>query len=102
MRSGTNADLATGPDRVLVISVLPAIGATGAQESRIVPAGQLEGEIATLTESGAAVEVLAVDQAGARVMGVNLMDRSLIPAAVAEGIRQGESEASRLREFWSG
>jgi NTE family protein len=102
MRSGTNADLAAGHDRVLIISVLPAIGATGGQESRVIPAGQLDSEIATLTESGAAVEVIAVDEAGTQVMGVNLMDRSLIPAAVAEGIRQGESEANRLREFWSG
>ena len=102
MRSGTNADLATGHDRVLIISVLGAIGATGAQESRSVRDGQLESEIAILTESGAAVEVIAVDEAGVRVIGVNLMDRSLIPAAVAEGIRQGESEANRLRDFWSG
>jgi len=35
-------------------------------------------------------------------MGINLMDRSALPAAVDEGIRQGESEASRLRKFWSG
>jgi hypothetical protein len=46
--------------------------------------------------------VINTDEAGARTMGINLMDRSVIPAAVDEGIRQGESEASRVREFWSG
>jgi NTE family protein len=101
-RSGTNADLATGHDRVLIISVLGAIAATGAQETRLTPFGQLDSEIAALTEGGSVVEVIAADEAGAQVMGVNLMDRSLIPAAVEEGIRQGESEASRVREFWSG
>src|SRR5215471_4693076 len=100
-RSGTNADLATGHDRVLIISVLGAIGATGTRQTRLPPFGQLDSEIAALTESGSVVEVIAADEAGAQVMGVNLMDRSLIPAAIEEGIRQGESEASRLREFWS-
>jgi NTE family protein len=98
MRSGTNADLARGHDRVLIISLL---GAAGAQAARL-PFGQLDSEIAALTETGSVVEVLAADEAAAQAMGLNLMDRSLIPAAVTEGIRQGESEASRLYEFWSG
>jgi NTE family protein len=103
-RSGTNADLASGHDRVLIISLLGAIGATGDQDTRmrITPAGQLESEIAALTESGSAVEMIDADEASARVMGVNLMDPAAIPAAVGEGIRQGESQASRLRAFWSG
>ena len=103
MRSGTNADLASGHDRVLIISLLGAVGArAAAQDSRFTPAGQLDGEIAALTESGSVVEVIEVDEAGAQTMGLNLMDRSVIPAAVGEGIRQGEAEASRLRRFWSG
>jgi hypothetical protein len=103
MRSGTNADLARGHDRVLIISLLGAVGArAAAQDSRFTPAGQLDGEIAALTESGSVVEVIEVDEAGAQTMGLNLMDRSVIPAAVGEGIRQGESEAGRMRKFWSG
>jgi NTE family protein len=102
MRSGTNADLARGHERVLIISLLGAVVATNGQNTRFTRAGQLDGEIAALTESGSAVEVIHADEAGARAMGINLMDRSAIPAAVDEGIRQGESEASRIREFWSG
>jgi NTE family protein len=105
MRSGTNADLASGHDRVLIISLLGAVGAVGAagaHQSRLAPAAQLNSEIAALTESGSVVEVLAADEAGGQAMGVNLMDRSVVPAAVGEGLRQGESEASRLHEFWSG
>src|SRR6185437_7247933 len=102
MRSGTNADLARGHDRVLIISLLGAGAAASGRNTRFTPAGQLDSEIAALTESGSAVEVINADEASARALGINLMDRSAIPAAVDEGIRQGESEASRLRKFWSG
>jgi NTE family protein len=100
-RSGTNADLASGHGRVLVVSVLGAVAAAAAQNMRITPAGQLDNEIEALTEGGSVVELIEADQDSARAIGVNLMDPSRIPAAVDEGIRQGESAASRLREFWS-
>lgn len=101
-RSGTNADLAGGHDRVLIITLLGAVAAAGGQDARFSPAAQLESEMAALTESGSVVQVIAADKAGAQAIGVNLMDQAAIPAAVAEGIRQGESEAMRLRELWSG
>jgi NTE family protein len=101
MRSGTNADLATGHDHVLIISVLGAVGARGTQLARLARVNQLDGEIAALTEGGSVVAMIEADEAGAQAMGLNLMDRSAIFAAVSEGLRQGESEARRLREFWS-
>jgi NTE family protein len=101
-RSGTNADLATGHDRVLIISLLAGVAAAAGQDPRLTPAGQLDGEIAALTDGGSLVQLLEADRAGARAMGVNLMDRAAIPAALAEGIRQGESEAARLHELWCG
>lgn len=101
-RSGTNADLASGHDRVLIISLLGAVGGGGAQGARITPFGQLDSEVAALTESGSVVEVIEADQTAAQRMGINLMDPAAISAAVGEGIRQGESAANRLREFWSG
>jgi NTE family protein len=101
MRSGTNADLAIGHDRVLIISVLGAMASRAAANVRLTPAGQLESEIAALTESGSVVELIEADEDSAQAMGLNLMDPSAISAAVDEGIRQGESAASRLREFWS-
>jgi hypothetical protein len=55
-----------------------------------------------LTDSGSLIEVIEADEAAAEMMGLNLMDRSVIPAAVGEGIRQGEAAASRVLEFWSG
>jgi NTE family protein len=101
-RSGTNADLASGHDRVLIISLLAAVTAASGQDARLGPAGQLDSEIAALADSGSVVELIEADQAGAQAMGANLMDRAAIPAAVDEGVRQGESAARRLRELWSG
>jgi NTE family protein len=102
MRSGTNADLASGHDRVLIISLLGAVGARAPQNVRLTREGQFDSEIATLTDSGSLIEVIEADEAAAEMMGLNLMDRSVIPAAVGEGIRQGEAAASRVLEFWSG
>lgn len=102
MRSGTNADLARGHDRVLIISVLGAVAARATQVARLARAGQFDSEMAALTDSGSVVAVIEADEAGAQAMGLNLMDRSVIPAAVAHGLRQGESEAGRLGDFWSG
>jgi NTE family protein len=100
-RSATNADLATGHGRVLIVSVLSAARAADPVDPRLNPGRQLEEEVAALTASGSLVVVLAVDEAGARAMGGNLMDPTASRAAVDEGIRQGEAAADRLAEFWS-
>ncbi len=100
-RSATNADLVTGHDRVLIVSVLSAARTADAVDPRLSPWRQLDDEVAALTASGSVVTVLAVDDAGARAMGGNLMDPSAGRAAADEGVRQGEAEAPRLAEFWS-
>ena len=100
-RSGTNADLATGHGRVLIVSLLGAARTTGAIDPRMLPAAQLEEEVQILRGGGAEVMVLEADDAGARAMGANLMNPSMAPIALEEGIRQGEAEARRLAEFWN-
>jgi len=100
-RSGTNADLATGHGRVLIVSLLGAARTTGAIDSRMLPAAQLDEEVQILRGGGAEVMVLEADDAGARAMGANLMNPSMAPIALEEGIRQGEAEARRLAEFWN-
>ena len=99
-RSPINADLATGHDRVLIVSVLSAARTADPVDSRPSPGRQLDDEVAALTASGSVVAVLAVDDAGARAMGGNMMDPSAGRTAVDAGIRQGEAEADRLAEFW--
>ncbi len=100
-RSPTNADLVAGHERVLIVSVLSAARTADGIDPRLSPWRQLDDEVAALTERGSAVTVLAVDDAGARAMGGNLMDPSAGRAAVDEGVRQGEAEARRLAAFWS-
>jgi hypothetical protein len=61
----------------------------------------MESEQAVLTGSGARVEMVTPDEATAAVIGMNLMDSSLAPAAALEGVRQGEELAKQVAEYWS-
>jgi NTE family protein len=97
VRSATNADLAAGSERVLIFSLMNP-------EKMIGPAAPFADgyrrELATLEASGAAVEAVYPDDEAAAVMGLNVMDPSLVPPAIEAGQRQGRAEAKRLRDFW--
>jgi NTE family protein len=107
MRSGTNADLAKGHDRVLILSVMGAIGDApappqGEGDSRLARMRRnAERELSVLRESGARVEVLVPDAEAAAQMGMDLMNPRLAPVAAQAGLRQGRAAADRLRELWS-
>ncbi|MDH5672890.1 MAG: patatin-like phospholipase family protein [Myxococcales bacterium] len=102
MRSGTNADLAVGYGRVLVVSLLGVPGAGAAEGAS--PFARLqsgaERERAALVESGAEVLYLAPDAEAAAVIGMELMNARRSHAAAQAGLRQGRAEAARLRDFW--
>lgn len=72
-RSGTNADIAKGHGRVLIVSLLSGARTTGAIDPRMLPAAQLDAEVGVLCSGSAVVVVLEADDAGARAMGANLM-----------------------------
>ncbi|MCC7266162.1 MAG: patatin-like phospholipase family protein [Caulobacteraceae bacterium] len=97
MRASTNADMATGYDLVVLVSVrLSAEDTPMAQRLR----QTTEREIETLKAGGAEVVLISPDAASAAAMGVNLMDfRQRRPAAEA-GLAQGEAEAARLAAAW--
>ena len=101
MRSGTNADLARGNDRVIVVSV------TSSARARVMPQlvesmrRRFETELDAIREAGGLVEVIAPDEASTDAMGPNLMDPSRRGLVAREGVRQGRAEAARLRAFWS-
>jgi len=101
LRSPSNADLAEGHDRVLVVSVLSMDGPMAGANPNAGPGQRLKEEVEALTAGGSVVEVVAPDAAGAKTMGLNLMDPSVIPAVISEALRQGESEAPNLAAFWS-
>jgi NTE family protein len=96
MRSGTNADLATGYDKVLIVAL--RIGGTGPAADRA--AQRLASEVETLKGSGAAVEVLTPDETSRPALGANLMDFRRRPDATRAGMDQGAREAERIGAFW--
>jgi NTE family protein len=98
VRSGTNADLATGYERVLIVAPLGAnLDGLGRQMRRA-----LDAEAEALCAEGSAVEVVLPDAASLEAAGPNRMDPvTRIPSARA-GQEQGRALAAALREFWQG
>ena len=103
MRSATNADLATGHELVVVVSLLsPARLADAVADPRAARyLARMEAELRALSDAGATVEVVAPDDRAAAAIGLNLMDARQAPAAATEGVRQGEELASQLATLWS-
>ncbi len=106
MRSGTNADLAKGHQRVLILSLMAAAG-TGESSGdaeldprRLRMRRNAERELATLREAGGRVEVVGPDAEAAAIMGMDLMNHRLAYDAAQAGLRQGRAAAPRLGVFW--
>jgi NTE family protein len=102
MRSGTNADLVAGHDRVLIVSLTsPPKDAPPPVDPRMARyRARMDAELAVLTDRGAQVELVGPDEATAAVIGMNLMNPALAPAAAEEGVRQGGELAPMLADFW--
>ncbi|HZT66691.1 MAG TPA: patatin-like phospholipase family protein [Acidimicrobiales bacterium] len=101
MRSLTNADLAAGHDRVLVVTLTGGARSAGAgpwaEHLRRTSAAERE----AIAAAGGVVEVVGPDAEASSVMGLNLMasDRLLEVAEVARS--QAKREADRLGDFWA-
>ncbi|MGY1666584.1 patatin-like phospholipase family protein [Geodermatophilus sp. SYSU D00696] len=92
LRSLTNADLAAGCDRVLVVA--PFGGFPGS------PLGpSLEEQLATLRRDGEAHAVLA-DDAALAAFGPNPLDPASRAPSARAGRAQGERVAGEVRAFW--
>lgn len=105
MRSGTNADLAKGHDRVLILTLM-GTSAAGAADGEGNPRLERmrrsrERELSVLRDSGAGIESVGPDAEAAAIMGMDLMNPALTHDAAQAGHRQGRAEAERLRAFWS-
>ena len=96
MRSGTNADLAKGHDKTLLIAL--RLGAGEFAERMMEPVRR---EMAVLQDAGGAVELIVPDDASAEAFGGNLMNPRHRPAAAKAGLAQGRRIACSLRDFWS-
>jgi NTE family protein len=90
MRSGSNADLATGYDRVVVLSPLPrGLG----------PMTPVAAQVAALRVQSK-VELVSPDQAALRAIGHNVLDPAKRSAAARAGIAQSTSVLDRIRSVW--
>ncbi|MGH3417375.1 MAG: patatin-like phospholipase family protein, partial [Actinocrinis sp.] len=102
VRSGENADLASGYANVVVLSPFGGRGET-------VPEGQFEGlrrepewgtdlagEVEALREQGSRVEVITPDAGSRAAMGTNQMDPATRVPAARAGFAQGKQESTRV------
>ncbi len=94
-RRNENADLASGYERVLVLSPF------GGRTRHPLEWGmQLAVQVEELRAGGSKVETILPDTNSRDAFGVNMMDLSRRPPAAQAGYDQGKSLAAQLAEFW--
>lgn len=104
MRTGLNADVAVGHDRVVVVSCTPLTLPEGLSNPIFdALVGSVQTEIATLESSGSKVEAIEPNAAMLEVSGwgTALMDTSRAAAAFEVGLEQGTAEADRIGSLWN-
>ncbi|MFL6125784.1 patatin-like phospholipase family protein [Actinophytocola sp.] len=91
VRSGSNADLAEGCSRVVVLSPMPR------------SFGPMTGVAAQVEELRRSAEVALVtpDAAASRAFGRNMLDPAARAAAARAGLAQASSVVAAVREVWS-
>jgi NTE family protein len=90
--SATNATLALGHRRVLVVAptTTPARG----------PFAGIEDETQTLSEAASRVLVITADEEARAAFGANPLDPATRPASALAGRRQADTVAATVRAFW--
>lgn len=92
IRSGANADLAAGHDRVVVLAPLPrGMGPMTGVDTQV-DALRARSQVALVTP----------DRAALRSFGRNLLDPAKRAAAARAGLAQSASVLERVRSVWSG
>jgi len=94
MRSGTNADMAKGHHRVVIVAVVPPAMAAIMQPG-------LDREMAVIREHGGEALLITPDAGSGAAFGMNLMDSSNREAIARAGFAQGQAEAARVKGFWN-
>jgi NTE family protein len=98
MRSGSNADIATGHELVVVVGLRTASDAATSERMR----APLEKELQVLRDGGARTELILPDDASVAAFGANLMDGKVRPAACKAGMAQGRALTAALQPIWGG
>jgi NTE family protein len=99
LRSGTNADIAKGYKRVLILRAETFdASAIGGQQSS--PHTTFEDELAELQQAGAQILVITPDEASAAARGPNPLDASRRDISAKAGREQGRLLAESVKRFW--
>lgn len=93
MRSATNADLARGYDRILILNPL------GANANYLGPG--IDSEAAALEREGSQVLVIAPDVASTTAIGLNPLDPATRQPSALAGRTQGRELATSVAALWS-
>jgi NTE family protein len=93
MRSATNADLAAGYQRVVVIAPL---------HQGFGPIASVASQVRQLTAEGSQVAVIRPDSTALQAIGKNVLDPAHRPAAAAAGYAQAGAEMSTVAAVWNG
>ena len=101
VRSGTNADIAKGYQRVLILRA-EVLEVPTADPQQTTPFVRFEDEQAELARSGSQALVIAPDEASAAARGPNPLDASRRALAARAGREQGRQLAESVRSFWVG
>jgi len=104
VRSALNADVATGCDVAVVISVMVLELPPGIDDPRIARLlGSMQTQVEALEASGTEVALIVPDMEFLVLsgFGMSLMDFSLLDAAAASGQRLGRAEAERVARVWN-
>ena len=99
VRSATNADIAQGHQRVLILRAETVDAAAGNQEQSL-PFVSFEKERATLEGSGSRILVIPPDEASVIARGPNPLDASRRASSAKAGREQGRQIAGSVINFW--
>jgi len=93
MRSATNADLAAGYERVVIIAPL---------HQGFGPIASVASQVGQLERQGSQVLVIKPDDAALEAIGKNVLDPGHRPAAAAAGYAQAAAEVAAVAAIWNG
>lgn len=96
LRSVSNADLADGYDRVVVIAPSGAMDTPYDNNTRL----QLEEEAQVLRDNSSTVAVVQPDAEALEASGPNRMDIAFLRPAAEAGLRQAERVGDKVRAVW--
>ncbi len=99
VRSGTNADIAKGYQRVLILRA-ETLDFSAVDSQQKTPVVKFEDELAELERTGSQVLVITPDEASAVARGPNALDASRRAISAQAGREQGRLLAESVKHFW--